>query len=155
MKLKLAVVAVVTLGLSQVAAAAWPAGGATRTIPGITCTPFTIPIDGSSTSECPFVSDYSSSVDTYWAGYNTGLYVDLELENSSAISVSACRQRWSGAVIDCATPGTASGNFGEYDINAAGFSTIGGVALSQWDYFFTELDVTSGGVNRLYGVGYY
>jgi hypothetical protein len=155
MKLKLALVAVLTLALSEAAFAAWPAGGATRTIPGLTCTPFGIKID-STKSDCPFVSDYSSSVDTYWGNYNSGIYADFHISHTDTVYVYGCRQSYTGSAAICAAAGNITNQpAGNYDLGATGFSALTTPAATQWDYFYTEIESFGGYVDKIYGVGYY
>lgn len=140
--------------LSNVAGAAWPSG-ADRTIPGQTCTgvPFGIDTHG---YDCPFVSDYSATVDTFWGGYNSGIYGDFHIKNGDNVLVQGCRQSWTGSAAVCANGNEVfESAAGPVDLGAPGFSTITGAA-SQWDYFYTYVaSVGSDTIDQIYGVGYY
>jgi hypothetical protein len=143
------------VSLSSVANAAWPSGG-TRTIPGQTCVvhPFGIDTHG---FDCPFVSDYSGTVDTYWGNYNSGIYADFHVTASDNLSVDGCRQSWTGSAAVCASDGTTFASAaGPVDLGAPGFSTITVGTATQWDYFYTYVaSVGSSTIDHIYGVGYY
>jgi hypothetical protein len=143
--------------------AAWPSGSA-RTLPGeigfgsntmITCTPFSIFVD-SSTSDCAFVSDWNPDADSMWGGVDAYAYVDFHVSASGSgkwTSISACRQSWSGGAFACGGGAMESdGTPGIKNLGGFGFSSIPGTA-NENDYFFMEITTTET-IDQIYGTAY-
>lgn len=135
------------------ARAGWPSGDP-RTIPGVLCTPFTIPIDASA-SYCPFISDYVSAGDSFEGIYNGSAYADVHVSSTKGggwTTMSVCRQPYTGAAAYCATAASEQdGTTGVKHLWGPGFASLSGV--TAWDYFYVEITTTET-VDQIYGVGY-
>jgi hypothetical protein len=128
--------------------AGWPSGGI-RTVSGKACTPFRSAVD-SYVSDCPYVSDFVSSGDSYFANNVGGIYADLDVASSGgSTGLSACRQRWTGAAVACTSPAFTSGT-GYQHVYVNPFSSIGG-ATDQYDYYYISISTTQT-VDAIYGV---
>jgi hypothetical protein len=135
--------------------AAWPSGE-WRTLPGPSCTPFTVLVD-SSDSYCPFVSDYISDADSFYAGNNGLVYVDFHVFSTrgsgNGTQAEACRQSYTGSAVACGADSSESdGTVGIKHLAIAGFDTIAGTANTS-DYFYVHI-LTTEDVDQVYGVAY-
>ena len=136
----------------RLARAAWPSAGV-RTSHGLACTTFVNAIDNY-LSYCPFVSDYASQIDSYYAMSNTTTYLDFHVSSTSvgdSTLVSSCRQRELGTAIVCSTPAQSVGT-GDHDLLVNPFSSIGGPA-NPYDYYYLSIATTES-VDVIYGVSY-
>ena len=133
--------------------AAWPANGV-RSIEGTACTPFVNAIDNF-ISYCPYISDFSSDADAYYAHDNATTYIDYHVQSTASgdsTTVESCRQRWTGAAVVCGTPTFTSGT-GYHDLGVYSFGTLGGES-DQFDYYYLSVATTET-VDVIYGVDYY